>query len=228
MIQTKSQLKSCLLEDLKRFDRKPNFLTFLRRNDDWYIWNYIKTLRLSEYYTNNVGKGLYYKLMHKWYNGKLRKYDLKLRIYISPNVVESGFRIYHLGRIMVAPKARIGRNFTIRPNCVVGYLGDNNDKAPIIEDNVEFSVGASVFGGVKIGRGATLGPYSVAYHNIPPYAMAIGNPARIVGFRYEPEQIVEMEKLAYSEVERIPLKTLEKNYKKYYLDRKDEIMAFLK
>ena len=204
-------------------------MAWIRRNDDWYLWNIIRTLRYAEYYVNKEKNGGFiYKLLKRYYSWRLRKIDLKHQMYISPNTIDEGFRIYHLGRIMIAPKAKIGKNFTIRPNCVVGYLAGNNEKAPIIGDDVEFSVGSSVFGGIKIGRGARLGPYSVAYHNIPPYAIAIGNPAKIVGFRYEPQQIVDLEITMYEPDERIPLKILERNYDKYYLSRKDEIANYLK
>lgn len=78
-----------------------------------------------------------------------------------------------------------------------------------------------------IGRGARIGAGAYVRKDIPPYAVVIGNPAKIVGFRYPPAVIVEFEEENYPEGERIPLEVLEVNYKKYYLSRLSEIKAYL-
>ena len=54
----------------------------------------------------------------------------------------------------------------------------------------------------------------------------IGNPAKVVGFKFTPEEVIEHEKALYSEEERLPLELLEKNYKKYFLDHIKEIKAY--
>ena len=41
-------------------------------------------------------------------------------------------------------------------------------------------------------------------------------------------QIIEHERILYPEKDRIPIEILEKNYKKYYLDRVSEIKSFVK
>lgn len=46
-----------------------------------------------------------------------------------------------------------------------------------------------VLSGVTIGDGAIVGAGSVVRHDIPPYAIVAGNPARVAGFRFPPEQI---------------------------------------
>ena len=68
---------------------------------------------------------------------------------------------------------------------------------------------------------------AVVKRQVPPYAIVMGNPARVVGFRYPPAMIAEFEEENYSEKERIPLAVLEENYKKYYLDKLQEIKQFL-
>jgi len=55
----------------------------------------------------------------------------------------------------------------------------------------------------------------------------LGNPGKVVGFSMTPEEILEYEKLHYPEEERIPLEVLQRNYKKYFLDRKEEIRFYL-
>lgn len=102
------------------------------------------------------------------------------------------------------------------------------DKDVVVEEDVWLGANVTLLPGVIVGRGASVGAGSVCVKSIPPYAVVIGNPAKVVGFNYTPEQIVEHEKALYPEEERIPLETLEKNYKKYFLDRITEIKSFTK
>lgn len=47
----------------------------------------------------------------------------------------------------------------------------------------------TIMGGVKIGNGAVIGANAVVAKNIPPYAIAVGNPARVVKYRFDAETI---------------------------------------
>ena len=47
-----------------------------------------------------------------------------------------------------------------------------------------------VLSGVQIGNGAVIGAGSIVTKNIPPYAIAVGNPARVIKKRFS-EQIIE-------------------------------------
>lgn len=48
---------------------------------------------------------------------------------------------------------------------------------------------ALILSGVTVGDGAIVGAGSVVRKDIPPYGIVAGNPARVAGFRFEPEQI---------------------------------------
>ena len=96
-----------------------------------------------------------------------------------------------------------------------------------IEDYVWVSTGSSNMQGVTIGRGAVIGAFSVVKANIPPYAIVSGNPCKVVGFRYTPEEAVEFEKTHVPEERRIPLDKLQKNYEKYFLKRIKEIKNYV-
>lgn len=98
----------------------------------------------------------------------------------------------------------------------------------IVEEDVWMATNVTLLMGALIGRGAVIGSGSVVRTKVPPYAIVIGNPAKIVGFKFNPEQVIEHEKALYPEEERIPLETLEKNYKKYFLDRIKEIKNYTK
>jgi len=100
------------------------------------------------------------------------------------------------------------------------------DKDVIVEEDVWIGSNVTLLGGCHVGRGSNIGSGSVVRGIIPPYSVVIGNPAKVVGFTFTPEQIVEHEKQLYPEEERIPLETLEKNYQKYFLKRVKEISDF--
>jgi acetyltransferase-like isoleucine patch superfamily enzyme len=55
----------------------------------------------------------------------------------------------------------------------------------IIEDDVWLGASAIVLGGVTVGRGSVVGAGTVVTHSLPPYSIARGVPARIVGVRGE-------------------------------------------
>lgn len=79
----------------------------------------------------------------------------------------------------------------------------------------------------RIGRGARIGAGTVMRTDIPPYAIVTGNPAKIVGFVFSPSILEEFEEEKFQPEERISIEEYEKNYKKYYLDRINNIKEFI-
>lgn len=103
----------------------------------------------------------------------------------------------------------------------------DEDKDIIVEEDVWIGANVTLLAGVKLGRGCTIGAGAVCTKSVPPYAVAMGNPAKVIGFNYTPEGVIAHEEKLYMPEERLPLAKLEKNYQKYYLDRLDEISAIL-
>jgi len=97
------------------------------------------------------------------------------------------------------------------------------DKDVVVEEDVWIASNVTLLSGVTVGRGAEIGAGSVVRKSIPPYAAVVGNPAKIVGFKFTPEETIEHEKALYAEEDRLPLELLEKNYTKYFLNRVKEI-----
>lgn len=79
----------------------------------------------------------------------------------------------------------------------------------------------------RIGRGARIGAGTVVRTDIPPYAIVTGNPAKIVGFVFSPSILEEFEEEKFQPEERISIEEYEKTYKKYYLDRINNIKEFI-
>lgn len=53
----------------------------------------------------------------------------------------------------------------------------------ILEDDVWLGMGVRVMNGVRIGQGAIIGANAVVTKDIPPYSIAVGSPAKVIGQR---------------------------------------------
>jgi len=73
------------------------------------------------------------------------------------------------------------------------------DTKPVhIADNVWVGFDSVIAGGVSIGRGAVVGCKTVITENIPPYAVVVGNPCRIVRY-LEPDDSEDVRMAALRE-----------------------------
>ena len=59
----------------------------------------------------------------------------------------------------------------------------------VIGNDVWIGDGAIILSGVTIGDGAVIGARAVIVADVPPYAVAVGNPAVVIKHRFPPEQI---------------------------------------
>lgn len=192
-----------------------------------YKWSY----RCYEYY-HNTRKQFGHNVLFYFYASLWGLLTKKLVLFLNINSIGKGLELYHTYKTqtMVASKS-IGRNVTIRSGLVLApnQFGHDTEKesSPVVEDFVDFSFNVKAFGPIRIGRGALINANSVIISNIPPYAVVSGNPAKVIGFRAKPDAIAKFEEKEYIAEDRIPLSTLEMNYKKYYLDKLDEISTFV-
>lgn len=72
------------------------------------------------------------------------------------------------------------------------YKGDT-----VLENDVWVGYKALIMPGVRIGNGAIIASRAVVTGNIPPYAVAAGNPARIVRKRFPDETVERLQKIAW-------------------------------
>lgn len=114
-------------------------------------------------------------------------------------------------------------------NHSIGFDKSNYEKSCIItpltlQDNVWIGARAVIMPGVReIGRGAIISAGSFVNSKIPPYAIVMGNPAKIVGFKKSPEEILEYERGQYEEKNSISEEIIYGNYDKYFRKRWKEI-----
>lgn len=101
------------------------------------------------------------------------------------------------------------------------------DKDIVVGEDVWLGARTTLLSGVTIGRGAIVGAGSVVRSDVPPYAIVVGNPAKIVGFRFTPSFIVQHEEQLYPDNMRLPEEFLEENYKKYFVSKIKDIQQYL-
>jgi len=74
-----------------------------------------------------------------------------------------------------------------------------DDPPLVIGNDVWIGYGAIVVSGVTVGRGAIVAAGAVVTHDVDPYSIVAGNPARPVGVRFGPDEAAEHERLLLRE-----------------------------
>ena len=74
-----------------------------------------------------------------------------------------------------------------------------SDEDISIGDDVWIGARAIILKGVSIGKGSIIGAGAIVTKSIPPYAVAAGNPAKIIKYRFTKEQIREHERILEDE-----------------------------
>ena len=67
----------------------------------------------------------------------------------------------------------------------------------VLGNDVWIGHGATVLPGVKLGNGAAVGAGAVVSKDVPPFAIAIGVPAKVLRYRFTPDIIAALERIAW-------------------------------
>lgn len=219
-----------------------------RKRDDWTVWKYENATFIDKYSSVKYGSNptLYNERLKEY----MKRYNLGDGAKVSNNVVIE--RNHYLEGCI-----RVGKNILLAKNVYIDYSGeliihDNVSIANgvIIETHthpleksrqvpapsrLEIGEGVKVLSQSyiadtchSIGRYARIGAGTYVRSNIPPYAIVMGNPAKIIGFLYSPEEMVEFERDKYPESERTSLDQYTQWYEKYFRSRSKEIKSFIK
>lgn len=123
-------------------------------------------------------------------------------------------------RIIIGNKVMFGPEvMLIAGNHNTGVRGqamfDVKDKRPeddqdiIFEDDIWVGARAIILKGVVVRRGAIIAAGAVVTREVPPYAVVAGNPAKVVRFRWTPDEIQAHERALYPATERLNRESLE-------------------
>lgn len=77
----------------------------------------------------------------------------------------------------------------------------------VIGSDVWIGSGVFINGGIEIGHGAVIGAMSVVTQDVPPYAIVVGNPARVLKLRFEISLVNRLLELAWWDLPYEILKT---------------------
>ena len=118
----------------------------------------------------------------------------------SPTIVTGNHRIDVVGKFIVDSHIKL----------------PENDKEVNIEDDVWVGANVTILMGVTISRGSVVAAGAVVNQTCPPYSIIGGIPAKVIKPRFSIEEIIEHEKVLYTENKRISRNILEKIYNETY------------
>lgn len=96
--------------------------------------------------------------------------------------IGKNFIIDHGAGVVIGETTQIGDNVLIYHGVTLGGTGNHSGEKrhPSICDDVMIAAGAKILGNVFIGNHAKIGANAVVLKDVPPYATAVGMPARII------------------------------------------------
>lgn len=117
-----------------------------------------------------------------FYMLKLMHLSNKTQIQIPARTsIGEGLYIGHLGRVIIHPDAKLGKNINIGTGVTIGMENRGKRKgAPIISDNCWIGTNAVIVGNVKIGSDVLIAPLTYVNFDVPAHSIVIGNPGRII------------------------------------------------
>ena len=93
--------------------------------------------------------------------------------------IGGGLVLPHPNGIVLHPRAEIGPNCLIFHQVTLGTV-PNRTGVPVLGGHVDVGAGAKILGPVRVGDHAVIGANAVVLSDVPPGAVAVGIPARII------------------------------------------------
>lgn len=161
-----SKNKEVIIHDLyaRSILKKGTFINLYDLTLELLLSKYFRTLF---YFRTN---GVFSKILRVFYP---KKDSFSIDVHTK---IGAGLQLAH-------PYSTILNASFVGSNVYVNHLvtiGEKNGKKPTIGNNVQLHAGCIIIGGVKIGDNAIIGAGAVVVKDVPEYAIAVGNPARII------------------------------------------------
>jgi serine O-acetyltransferase len=97
--------------------------------------------------------------------------------------IGKGLYIPHFGEIIVHCDVQIGDYCTLSHGVTIGLAGrGQNSGVPTIGDRVYIAPGAKIAGAITIGDDVAIGANAVVLKSLPPQAVAVGVPAKVISY----------------------------------------------
>ena len=123
-----------------------------------------------------------FKPLRIFYELRLMNMSYRTKIQIpARTTIGEGFYIGHLGRVIIHPDAKLGKNINIATGVTIGMENRGKRKGvPQISDNCWIGTNAVIVGNVKIGSDVLIAPLTYVNFDVPDHSVVIGNPGRII------------------------------------------------
>ena len=120
-------------------------------------------------------------LIRAWYLAMLRltSYITHIQIPYTTQIGE-GLYIGHYGTIVINPEAKIGKNFSVTAEALVGNSQGKLGGVPVIGNNVRMGQFSVVVGGITVGNDVLIAPGAFVNFDVPDNSIVIGNPGQII------------------------------------------------
>lgn len=172
----KKNLEAILLKDKKYLipDDKKKYIYYILTNHNNII--VYKSIRAFRYYYYYKEKKNYLGMLYWGYkkNKYMQKYNIEL-----PHEFGEGLTLPHRNCI-INENAKIGNNVTFHGFNLVGNNG-KNEKAPVIEDNVDIGAGAIIIGDITIAKNCIIGANAMVNKScLIENSILVGCPAKLI------------------------------------------------
>ncbi|MCY3031505.1 MULTISPECIES: serine O-acetyltransferase EpsC [Aerococcus] len=138
----------------------------------------IKALRAHEQAHHYYNNGDYY--LARQLAEEARK-ETGIEIHPGAKLSDTVFIDHGMG-VVIGETAIISDNVKLFHGVTLGGVGNEKGckRHPTIQDHVEIGAGAKLLGNITIGHHSKIGANAVVLEDVPPYATAVGMPARII------------------------------------------------
>jgi virginiamycin A acetyltransferase len=206
-----------MVKAIRNLFRNIYFLLKTASRNEQVYWSYIgssivecdihEKTKLYKFHSisySSIGKGTYISQNARITNTRIGKFCS-----IGPNLL-SGWGIHPIDGISTSPVFYS----THKP---VGFTYSKTNK---VEEKLPITIGNDVFiganvtilDGMTIGDGAVIGAGAVVSKDIPPYAVAVGCPIKIVKYRFQPEVIQQLLEKKWWDADEETLKKVERHF----------------
>jgi len=105
--------------------------------------------------------------------------------------IGAGLHIAHFGFLIIHPQTIIGENCSLSQGVTIGIKhGGNYSGVPKIGNRVYLAPNSVIIGGIDVGDDAVIGAGAIVTKPVPPRAIVVGNPAKIISYKGSFDYIV--------------------------------------
>lgn len=172
IIHNKKELNDWLNYELGKYNSS-FFKDLFLIGENAILRKHLRLLRKTEYFANTHKK-------IRFFISKIRlvNFQCKYSLHIPLNCCQRGFKIMHVGPVLINPNARVGNDCSFHINTAL-VAGGKNGSAPILGNGVVVGIGAVVLGEVSVADNVAIGANAVVNKDVLESNIAVaGVPAK--------------------------------------------------